>query len=40
MIKKDKAIQMFENLTSQTNSDFKIQKKEFNKEIQLPSFLN
>lgn len=40
MIKKDKAIQMFENLTSQTNSDFKIQKKEFNKEIKLPSFLN
>jgi len=40
MVKKDKAIQMFENLTTQTNSDFKIIKKEFNKQIQLPSFIN
>lgn len=40
MVKKDKAIQMFENLTAQTNSDFKITKKEFDKEIKLPSFLN
>ena len=39
MIKKDKAIQMFENLTSQTNTDFTIVKKEFNKEVQLPNFL-
>lgn len=39
MIKKDKAIQMFENLTSQTNTDFTITKKEFDKQIQLPNFL-
>jgi hypothetical protein len=39
MVKKDKAIKMFENLTSQTNSDFKITKKEFNKNIQLPTFI-
>lgn len=40
MVKKDKAIQMFENLTTQTNSDFKIDKKEFNKQIILPTFIN
>lgn len=40
MIKKDKAVQMFENLTAQTNSDFTISKKEFNKKIKLPNFLN
>jgi len=40
MIKKDKAIQMFENLTTQVNSDFRIDKKEFNKKIKLPKFLN
>jgi hypothetical protein len=39
MIKKDKAISMFENLIKQTNSDFKITKKEFNKSITLPNFL-
>ncbi len=39
MVKKDKAINMFENLTQQTNSDFTITKKEFNKAIQLPTFL-
>ncbi len=39
MIKKDKAINMFENLTKQTNSDFRINKKQFNKQIKLPSFL-
>ncbi len=39
MVKKDKAISMFENLTKQTNSDFKIQRKEFNKNIQLPNFI-
>lgn len=38
MVKKDKAIQMFENLTSQTNSDFTIKSKEFNKPITLPSW--
>lgn len=39
MVKKDKAISMFENLTQQTNSDFKIDKKEFNKAIKLPAFI-
>lgn len=37
--KKEKAITMFENLIKQTNSDFKISKKEFDKQITLPSFL-
>jgi len=39
MIKKDKAIKMFENLTSQTNTDFKIIRKEFDKPITLPNFI-
>lgn len=39
MVKKDKAINMFENLTKQTNSDFKIERKGFDKEIVLPNFL-
>ena len=39
MVKKDKAINMFENLTKQTNSDFKIERKDFNKEIKLPNFI-
>lgn len=39
MIKKDRAISMFENLTKQANSNFKIESKEFNKQIKLPSFL-
>jgi len=38
-VKKEKAISMFENLTKQTNSDFKIVNKEFNKPITLPAFL-
>jgi SNF2 family DNA or RNA helicase len=38
-VKKDKAIRMFKELTSQTNSDFKISTKEFNKKITLPNFL-
>jgi SNF2 family DNA or RNA helicase len=38
-VKKDKAIKMFKELTSQTNSDFKISTKEFNKKITLPNFL-
>lgn len=38
-IKKDKANVMFENLTKQTNSDFKIETKQFDKKIKLPSFL-
>lgn len=39
LIKKDKAIKMFEKLTKNTNSDFKFNQKEFNKPIQLPKFL-
>lgn len=39
MIKKERAIQMFDNLTKQTNQDFKIKNKDFNKTIILPSFL-
>jgi superfamily II DNA or RNA helicase len=39
MVKKDKAINMFENLTKQTNPEFKIERKEFNKIIQLPKFI-
>lgn len=39
IVKKEKAIRMFENLTQQTNSDFKIDTKQFNKQIQLPKFL-
>lgn len=37
-VKKDKAVTMFENLTSQTNSDFTITTKQFNKPIQQPSW--
>jgi hypothetical protein len=39
MVKKEKAISMFENLTSQTNADFNISSKGFDKTVQLPSFL-
>jgi hypothetical protein len=39
MVKKDKAITMFENLTKETNSDFKIERKKFDKKIKLPSFI-
>jgi hypothetical protein len=39
VVKKQKAISMFENLTKQTNSDFTIIKKEFNKPVTLPSFI-
>ena len=38
--KKDKAIQMFEQLIQNTNSDYKIVTKGFDKEIIKPSFLN
>ena len=37
--KKDKAIKMFEKLTQQTNKDFTIKTKEFNKNITLPKFI-
>jgi SNF2 family DNA or RNA helicase len=39
LVKKNKAIQMFQKLTKQTNSNFEIKNKEFNKEIILPKFL-
>ncbi len=39
MVKKDKAVAMFENLTKQTNSDFQIERKDFDKQIKLPTFL-
>jgi hypothetical protein len=38
-VKKDKAITMFENLSKQTNSDFRITAKDFTTPIQLPTFL-
>ena len=37
--KKDKAIKMFEKLTQQTNRDFKVQTRDFNKTINLPKFI-
>ena len=37
--KKEKAITMFESLIKQTNSDFKITTKEFNKSVTLPKFI-
>ena len=39
LIKRDKAIKMFEKLTASTNTDFKIVQKEFNKEVTLPKFI-
>lgn len=39
IVKKDKAIQMFEKLINQTNSGFEIKNKDFNKEIITPKFL-
>lgn len=39
LIKKDKAIKMFEKLTQQTNKDYTIKHKEFNKNIELPKFI-
>lgn len=38
-IKKDKAIKMFENLSQQTNSDFKITTKAFDGNVSLPAFI-
>lgn len=40
LIKKDKAIKMFEKLSQQTNTDFTIKTKEFNKSITKPKFIN
>ncbi len=39
LIKRDKAIRMFEKLTQQTNSNFIVKKKEFNKKVTLPKFI-
>ncbi len=39
IIKKDKATKMFENLISQTNGNFNIDKKLFDKQIKHPEFL-
>ena len=39
MIKKDKAIKMFENLISQTHKDYNIKKREFDKGVILPPFV-
>ena len=39
IIKKEKAIKMFDNLSAQTNADFKITTKEFDKPINLPFFI-
>jgi superfamily II DNA or RNA helicase len=39
LVKKDKAIRMFEKLTQQTNVDFTIKTKEFNKEVIKPKFI-
>lgn len=40
LVKKNKANEMFEKLTKETNSDFKIQTKGFDKQFTLPKFLN
>ena len=39
MVKKDKAISMFENLIQETTKDYTIKKKEFDKKIILPNFI-
>lgn len=39
LVKSEKAVEMFKKLTAQTNKDFSIKSKEFNKEIILPKFL-
>jgi len=39
MMKKDKAIKMFENLINQTHKDFSIKNKGFDKQIIKPNFL-
>lgn len=39
MIKKDKANEMFSRLTKETNSDFKITSKGFDKQFVLPQFI-
>lgn len=39
LVKRDKAIKMFEKLTQQTNKNYTIVSKEFNKEVKLPKFI-
>lgn len=39
LIKKEKAIKMFEKLSNQTNTNYEIKNKEFNKEILKPKFV-
>jgi hypothetical protein len=39
LVKKDKAIKMFEKLSEHTNASYTIKQKEFNKKITLPKFL-
>lgn len=39
IVKKNKANQMFEKLTKETNSDFKIKTKGFDKPVTIPNFL-
>lgn len=39
LIKKDKAIKMFEKLANHTNSDFAIKQKEFSKKVITPKFI-
>jgi SNF2 family DNA or RNA helicase len=39
IVKKEKAINMFAELTKNTNSDFKIQRKDFDKNVLFPSFI-
>lgn len=39
LAKKDKAVKMFEKLTKETNSDYTIRTKEFNKKVTLPNFI-
>lgn len=40
LIKRDKAIKMFEKLINQVNTDYTVKYKEFNKTINLPKFIN
>ena len=39
-VKSDKAQELFSELSSNENSDYKIKTREFNKEVILPKFLN
>jgi hypothetical protein len=40
MVKKDRANEMFSRLTKETNSDFKITVKGFDKKLTLPNFIS